>query len=108
MNTPVVKVKGIPVSIGGVIRVVPPLSLGALEQLHEPISKFKADVADMGSITVVVDATFAALKRNYPDITRDEVADGIGLENMTDVFEAVTDVSGLKRKAIEAAADSEK
>ena len=104
MNTPVVKVKGIPVEIGGIIRIVPPLSLGALEQLHEPLSKFTADATDMSSISVVTDATYAALKRNYPDITREEVADGIGLENMNDVLEAVMDVSGLKRKAKEAAA----
>lgn len=106
MNTPVVKVKGIPVEIGGQTLIVPPLSLGALEQLHEPLSKFQKDSNDMSSVGVVVDATHAALKRNYPDIKREDVAEGIGLENMNDVIEAVMDVSGLKRKAKEAAADN--
>lgn len=105
MNTPVVKVKGIPLEIGGNLFIVPPLSIGAIEQLREPLSKLTADVTDFSNVSVIVDATHAALKRNYPDITREEIADGIGLENMADVLEAVMDVSGLKRKAKEAAND---
>lgn len=99
-----VKVKGIKIELAGVDRVVPPLSLGSLEQLHEPIQKFMANVSDLSNVRVVVDAAHAALKRNYPEITREEVADAIGLDNMNDVFEAIMDVSGLKRKSLEAAA----
>lgn len=103
--TTVVRVKGIPVDIGGTILIVPPLSLGALEQLHEPLNRFTAESFNMANVVVVVDAAYAALKRNYPDLTRQEVADGIGLENMNDVLEAVMDVSGLKRKEKEAAGE---
>lgn len=108
MNTPIVKIKGIPVEIGGVIRIVPPLSLGAIQQLQGPLSKFTGDINDMSSIGVVIDAAFSALKRNYPDLTREEVADDIGLENMNEVLEAVMDVSGLKRKTKEAENDAGK
>jgi hypothetical protein len=98
----VVKIKGVAVVLGGDTYVIPPLSLGAVEQLQDRISKFTGDVTDRDQIATVIDAAHSALKRNYPEITRDEVADLIDLENMADVFEAVMDVSGMKRKALEA------
>jgi hypothetical protein len=99
---PIVKVKGIEVDFGGTPRIVPPLSLGALEQLQEGLSTFTGDVNDPKQIALIVDCAHAALKRNYPELTRADVADGIGLENMMEVMEAVMDVSGVKRKAREA------
>lgn len=97
----VVKVKGIAVQLGGESYVIPPLSLGALEQLQERIASFKGDIRDKDQVATVIDAAHAAMKRNYPDLTRDEIAELIDVGNMADVFEAVMDVSGLKRKAIE-------
>lgn len=100
----IVKVKGIPVQLGGEALVVPPLALGALEQLQDRIANFQGDIRDKEQIATVLDAAHAALKRNYPEITRERVAELVDLENMAEVFEAVMDVSGLKRKALEAAA----
>lgn len=97
----VVKVKGIPMELGGQQLVVPPLSLGALEQLQERLAQFSGDVSDKDQIATAIDATHAALRRNYPEITREQVADLVGLDNMIDVMQAVMDVSGLKRKASE-------
>ncbi len=102
--TEIVKVKGIPVDFCGTTRIVPPLSLGALEQLQDRLGAFTGDVADGSQVSTVIDSAFAALRRNYPQITREEVADSIGLENMTDVMAAVMDVAGLKRKSLEAEA----
>jgi hypothetical protein len=102
MNNQVVKVKGIPMELGGTDYIVPPLSLGALEQLLPRITSFKANPSDVADIKVVVDAAHAALKRNYPDIERSVIADAIGLENMMDVMDTIMDISGLKRKAKEA------
>lgn len=98
----VVKVKGIPVELGGVEHIVPPLSLGALEQLQDRISTVNGDITDSKQVATVIDAAFSSLKRNYPSMTRDEVAEMIDVGNMAEVFEAVMDVSGLKRKALEA------
>lgn len=98
----VVKVKGIPVELGGEQFVVPPLSLGALEQLQERIANFRGDIGDKDQVATVIDAAHSALKRNYPELDRQTVADGIDVANMAEVFEAVMDVSGLKRKALEA------
>lgn len=93
------KHKGIATDLGGTLYIIPPIALGALEQLQERIAQFNGDVTDFSQIATVIDAAFAALKRNYPEITRETVADAIDVGNMAEVFEAVMDVSGLKRKA---------
>lgn len=95
------KFKGIKILLGDRELVVPPLNFRSLQQLQERLAKFSGGV-DPESIGLVVDATHEALRRNYPEITRDEVIDGLDLENMLPVMEAVMDVSGLKRKAVEA------
>lgn len=98
----IVKVKGIEFPFAGGAKVIPPISLGALEQLQGAIAKFNGDALDASQVATVIDAAHAALKRNYPDITREQVGDMIDVENMGEVFACVMDVSGLKRKADEA------
>ena len=103
--TGVVKVKGIPMLLGGTEYVVPPLALGALEQFQDRINSFTGDVSDLKQVGAVIDIAHAALKRNYPELPRETVAnDLIDVGNMIEIFEAVMDVSGLKRKAKEQAA----
>lgn len=85
---------------GGVVLVVPPLSLGALERLQGGVAALQAATAtDPKAIKTVVDATHLALQRNYPNITRDEVAELVDLENMLEVISMVMDVAGVRRKA---------
>lgn len=103
----IVKVKGIPIPFNGTDYVVPPLSLGALEQLQERIASFTGDIRSKEQVATVLDAAHAALKRNYPEVTRDEVAEWIDVANMAEVFEAVMDISGLKRKTLEAGQQGE-
>lgn len=96
-----VKVKGITLHLGGRNWVIPPLNLAALEQLQDQLAQFSGGI-DAASVAAVLDATTAALCRNYPDITREQVAEMVDLANMAEVMEAVMDVSGLKRQAQEA------
>ena len=49
----------------------------------------------------IVDATHAALKRNYPDLTRADVAELVDLGNMVEVIQSVMDVAGVKRAELE-------
>jgi len=51
---------------------------------------------DKDSIATVIDATHAALRRNYPDIERTEVAALLDLRNMRDALDAVMSASGLE------------
>ena len=97
------KIKGITLELGGEDFVVPPLPLGALESLQERIEVFTGGL-DKGSVATVIDCLHASLKRNYPDKTREDVADLVDVANMGEVMQAVMDVSGMRRKQIEAEA----
>lgn len=98
-----VRIKGVTVELNGTEYVIPPIALGALEQLQSRIGAFDGNVQDAKQISTVIDCAYAAMLRNYPDMTREEVADLIDIGNMNEVFAAVMDVSGLKRKEQEAA-----
>lgn len=95
------RVPGIRLALAGVELIVPPLSLGALEDMQDRLTAF-AGGADPASVATAIDALHRALQRNYPDATRADVRDLIGLENMEEVMLAVMDVSGLRRKELEA------
>ena len=87
-------IKGIDTDIGGTVYTVPPLSLGAVERFQDRLA------APTGSD--IIDITLAALKRNYPDLTRDELAEQIDVENVQRVIEAVMQISNLVPEAGEA------
>lgn len=92
-------IPGIRLTLGGTEYIVPPLSLGSVEVLAERLDSISGKLSDA---PIVVDALFAALKRNYPQITRAEVAELVDIGCMGEVLEAVMDVGGLKRKGLEA------
>jgi hypothetical protein len=81
--------------------VIPPLALGDLETLQDRIGVLQDGAIDPQSISTIIDATHAALKRNYPELTRADVANEIDLGNMMDVIGAVMDVAGVKRRALD-------
>lgn len=82
--------------------IIPPLTLGSLELLQDKISAFQGGVSK-DSVETIVSVTLAALQRNYPDMTPEKVkSDLLDVGNMLDVFGAVMDIGGLKRKEQEA------
>jgi hypothetical protein len=103
----VVKHAGITLVLGGKEYVVPPLSLGAWEQMQERMTAFTGDLSDKSQVATAIDATLAALKRNYPDMTRDELGEILDIGNMVDVVGAVMDVSGARRKKLQEPAPGE-
>jgi hypothetical protein len=96
-----IKIKGVVLNLNGTNYTVPPLNLRSLETMQDALSDFTGGI-DAKSVSTVVDAAYAALKRNYPDMTRDEVAEIIDVGNMVEVMQAIMDVSGLMRKEQEA------
>lgn len=86
---------------GGVKKIIPPLSLGALQRLQGKLEALTSATSPLeaSAVATVVEATHSALKRNYPDVRIDEVADLIDVSNMHDVIGCVLDVAGLRRKA---------
>lgn len=101
-----VKVTGLPVVLDGQTFICPPLNFRSLQALQVRLSGFKGDLS-MESVEIVLDAAHAALARNYPDMTRDFLIDSLDVANMTEVMQAVMDVSGLARKAHEDASMGE-
>lgn len=92
---------GIDIELSGTTYTVPPIALGDLERMQDALENYTGKL-DAAGIKTVIDATYAALKRNYPELTRDSVANLIDVGNMGDVMEAVMDASGMRRKEIAA------
>ena len=90
-----VKWPGITVELGGDAYVLPPLPLWFIES-----NAAIGEASESGSVPVklVLDALTASLQRNYPDMTREQVAALVDVGNMADLFELVMDAAGLKRK----------
>jgi hypothetical protein len=93
-------IKGIDIDLEGKVYTVPPLNLGALEKLQDRLLAFTGGI-DKDSVATVLDAAYLALRRNYPEMTREDVAGMIDVANMEAVMLAVMDVSGLRRKSLE-------
>lgn len=92
-------IPGIEINFGDESRVVPPLNLATLERMQKRLLEFKGGI-DPDSVATVIDAAHSALKRNYPDVTREWVAENIDVGNMSDVMSAVMDVAGMRRRGI--------
>lgn len=92
---------------GGHKYVIPALSLNAFKQLRQRGVDLAALTLDDASIDTVIAACGSALRRNYPDLTDDKIGDFVALDNMGEAMACVLDVSGLKRRAIAAAAVDE-
>ncbi|ENV98291.1 hypothetical protein P7L54_20785 [Acinetobacter bereziniae] len=85
--------RGTMIQIDGHPFVFAPLSLGAVEKLLPALQGFQPN--DVGT---VIDVAHKSLKRNYPEISRDDVADLIYMDQLEEVMGAVMAVSGLKNK----------
>ncbi|MDF2418480.1 hypothetical protein GWP85_13345 [Acinetobacter beijerinckii] len=72
-----------------------PLSLGAIEKLLPALQSFESS-----NVGLVIDVAHKSLKRNYPDISRDDVADLIYMDQLEEVIGAVMSVSGLQNKEV--------
>lgn len=88
------KHKGTPVEFAVGTLLVPPLSLAFIEQNAERLSTF-GQAGELADSKLVVDCLHGALVRNYPAITREDVADLVDLGNMEEVMAAVMQRSGL-------------
>ena len=94
------KILGIDFDFGGEVLTIPPLSLGDLEAFQERLGKLDLNGLAPENISTCIEITLAALKRNYPEITRERVAGLIDVGNMPDVIQSVMDVAGVRRKEL--------
>lgn len=82
------RIKGIVLCLGGVDHVVPPLTLGALEDHDEQIAAIDT-LSSSAQLRLIVDLAHRALVRNYPDLDRRAVAEMLDLTNAHQVYAAV-------------------
>lgn len=87
-------IKGIDVELNGKSYTFPPLALGVVERFEEDFQNFGKMKANKQA-SVAIDLAFSSLKRNYPKITREEVAEMLDLSNVQEVVGAIMGVSGL-------------
>jgi uncharacterized protein (DUF433 family) len=87
-------IPGKDIKLGGETYTVPPLTLGALQRFQAKLTSYSGSLS-AEDVQTVIDVATAALKRNYPDLTAEQVADMIDLGNIQEVFMAVMSVSGL-------------
>lgn len=104
-------IKGIPLVLGGHTYTLPPASLGTLEVMADQLDKVNAAFTQGGQFSLrdllfISDFATACLRRNYPDIDRNLVAEHVGLDNMLEVMQMCLDASGLMRKQLETAAQA--
>lgn len=90
-------------TIGGQRWMVPPLSLASLRRLTEA---GKADVLRAWSVNpsieqvdAATDLIYEALRRNYAEITKEQVAGMIDLGNMLPILQTIYGISGLTEKS---------
>ncbi|MCY0270513.1 MULTISPECIES: hypothetical protein [Acinetobacter] len=87
--------------IAGQKWIFAPAPLGAIERFQDQLSSASVPVA------VIIDMAHICLKRNYPDITREFIADElIDIGNMQEILDLVVNVSGLDHKGDKEATDS--
>ena len=96
------KYEGQEVKVGGEVFIIPPLSFGILKRhkvFIESIGKTRDDgtsktpLEDLPGICMVV---HEAIKRNYPEITLEQVEDLIDMNNFGTIFNAIMQNSGLE------------
>ena len=91
-------IPGVAVAMGGQDWIVPPLTLGQLRRLMPEVRQLTEIGASMGEaqINVLIDIVTAALQRNYPETTPENVENLLDLGNASAVLNAVLTGSGLK------------
>ncbi|WP_155835256.1 hypothetical protein [Herbaspirillum sp. RV1423] len=100
MTTATELIDGIEVKMAGKTWVIPALSFKRLKQLRPKIAALAAlnTLPEEEVIDDVCVIVHAAIIRNYPEVTLDEVQEMVDMSNMQRVIKAVMGQSGLVEK----------
>lgn len=89
-----VKVPGVEMTFEGMSYVVPPMNAAAVEQYRDEVAVLLGG-GGVPDILMIVKLLHAALSRNYPEVTVDQVKQWVDFGNMVQVLDTVMHVSGL-------------
>lgn len=85
-------IDGIKIKLGGVDVVLPPLNLKGLRKVLPLMERWNASLTLAEQVDMMVPIFHAALLRNYPDLTIDEMEDRM---NADEVIPAINALPGL-------------
>ena len=98
-------IKGVPIEIGGETLVIPPLNFRQLEEFAETLvgfTKWGTSPNPYKEMPKALPVILAAIQRNYPDYSQDDVEINIDMGNYRAVFEAIMGVSGITKSLLAA------
>ncbi|MEW6563318.1 MAG: hypothetical protein AB1400_08835 [Pseudomonadota bacterium] len=91
-------IDGVSIRMGGKEWVVPPLTFRALRNLRHDIQALAESSGALPgdeAMDGIIEIVHTAMKRNYPELTRDEIEDMLDIANMQHVIAAIMGASGL-------------
>ena len=99
--------EGIKVKLGTVEFTVPPLTIKALRILGPRFTELQkvaasgdaAALMQPENLDTIVEVAHAAIIRNHPEVTKEELEGLIDLSNLKDLFMAVCGQSGMRQAA---------
>lgn len=93
---------GIKVKLRNSELVIPALSLGQLRSGALDLMKKHDEVVASGDLfaamTIRGQIIAIAASRNYPDVTEEQILDGLDLSNTTEIWNSILGLSGFKPK----------
>ncbi|MFI5230065.1 MAG: hypothetical protein ACHQWU_13410 [Gemmatimonadales bacterium] len=94
--------KGQAIEVDGVTYIVPPLALGAVQDLLPRIEAIGAPPSSSVGLTkeqvdTMLDVILAAMRRNYPELTRATLEEIVDLGNVKPLFRMVLGLSGFEQ-----------
>ncbi len=92
-------IDGVKVTIGRRDFIVPPLNLKAVKRVGQLVPVMMAADGSVESIDAAIEVIHLALKRNYPELTRDELEEELDLANLAPISMVIAEASGLVPKA---------
>lgn len=94
-----IKHKGTVINLGDKDYTFAPLTLGSIELLQEKLSKIDSNFS-LKDVSIIIEVAHRSLVRNYPEITREEVADLVDISNMQEIFMTVMNMSEMKSQTV--------
>lgn len=88
-------VEGVPLILAGNEYLVPALSLAAFRRLGPRLAALESSGDRLAQMGVMGEALHAAMRRNYPELTLEQVEEMFDLRTIEAAFQAVLGQSGV-------------
>ncbi len=98
-------IEGAKISMAGMEYIVPPLSFKQLKSLAKDVDGLASSGSSISSeqMDMAVRVIHAALSRNYPGMTVEQIEEMVDLGNFQQIVEAVLGAAGFKKTSGEEA-----